>query len=158
MLGLILFIYFLHADLCTSDRTPGLSICREINLFIQSINHHLPPPKNACLSDVCNTFILMDYMHYGRADDPICIRLCADYKITPLMRCCWVFLFFFAFTLLLVSFFPRTFQRLMMRIKWRRAPTKNCENTNVQTNKMLNRKMKGGGRRRRREKRERLGS
>lgn len=59
----------------------SLSIRRDQSI-IQSINH----PKNACLSDVCNTFILMDYMHYGPAADLICIPRCADYKITLLMH------------------------------------------------------------------------
>lgn len=60
---------------------PSVSIRRDQSI-IQSINHL----KNACLSDVCNTFILMDYMHYGRAADLICIPRCADYKITLLMH------------------------------------------------------------------------
>lgn len=50
--------------------------------IIQSINHL----RNACLSDVCNTFILMDYMHYVPAADLICIPRCADDKITLLMH------------------------------------------------------------------------
>lgn len=33
-----------------------------------------------------NTFILMDYMHYGPASDLICIPHCADYNITLLMH------------------------------------------------------------------------
>ena len=39
---------------------------------------------------VCNTLILMDYMHYGRAADLICIPRRADYTITLLMH--WFFL------------------------------------------------------------------
>lgn len=42
--------------------------------------------KNACLSVVCNTFILMDYTHYGPAANLICIPRRADYKITLLMH------------------------------------------------------------------------
>lgn len=45
--------------------------------IIQPINHL----KNACLSDVCNTFILMDYMHYGPATTLICIPRYADNKM-----------------------------------------------------------------------------
>lgn len=59
----------------------SVSIRRDQSI-IQSINHL----KNACLSAVCNTFILMDYMHYGPAADLICIPRRADYKITLLMH------------------------------------------------------------------------
>lgn len=58
-----------------------MSVGRDQSI-IQSINHL----KNACLSAVCNTFTLMDYMHYGPASDLICIPRCADYKITLLMH------------------------------------------------------------------------
>lgn len=59
----------------------SVSIRRDQSI-IQPINHL----KNACLSVVCNTFILMDYMHYGPAADLICIPRCPDYKITLLMH------------------------------------------------------------------------
>lgn len=52
----------------------------------QSVSQTTNHLKNACLSFVSNTSILMDYMHYSPASDLICMPHCADYKITLLMH------------------------------------------------------------------------
>lgn len=66
--------------------TSDLWVCREINLLFSQ----LITSKMHVYQSVCNTLILMDYMHYGRAADLICIPRRADYKITLLMH--WFFL------------------------------------------------------------------
>lgn len=58
------------------EGTPDLCMQRDQSI-IQSINYL----KNTCLSDVCNTFIVMDYMHYGPAIILICIPCYANNKI-----------------------------------------------------------------------------